>query len=889
MSFEGRIMPLSEEDRVNAERNGFIREDSEIPGKSPKKLVKKTFNKNSYNGPTQQDFIDRINIIFETIEQRIKSENQTQLEQLKWDAINQINETCVIDPIKIADLLDNEEHVVLQIKKALKIIQNFVAQSIPLIDEKALSDPSKFKTLVKEIEKEESQLTAKKGRPDFINYYPTVDPNITRVSVQEVVGDRIIPSTVRDEAKLPNFVKVKIGYQSSGTKDQIQFEGYRHSSLIPLAIDDDYTRRQYTSRIAKEIFAELAKGKKPENGKDVIEISLASLALLSPKGTIERAWVKDDRFAWVPKQQEYRQLKESYDALMMYNGRVIEIDGPNNTKIKVKPTINIINTPANPLGADKNIKKLRQPLEKNINTQGMNQFIADGASYCIKNGLPNVLGGMDDSKLVSEISKLKETLKPLYGKLDDSLSARQNYRQNYKKTKNKINELEREMYGLEMKLMDQRKQWYKTNKKKISGALTKLTGSDEKSLFMQLYCETVAMYMDDAVEPAQVGARYLLANQAMGSSVDFFCKSGEDRTGRMHNLLEELCEFSRKNGRYPQYLLQEQCIAQKDVVEQQKIAVYASEFSVSRDINGQNVHGARGLQIVGGLGPLSHTLNDGLPNKSGDALGKLAREAYYSTQALAPKLETRLANTLMESRGASGFTTQRMHKSKHHAAPAPKQPLARVTAKTAQQLPSVYQGICLKKDELLVSTKEYETDNNSTVVARLEQERDPAGAREVRDLTPDIPKLDVEDDREIAMEQVKMALMPPYKTSDGPIVLGGRDPVQKARVYAALLYLKESHADLKNLEIQVKGKCKTPVIATQAGDQRTNNLKFISEQLGMNIDKTHHHKQELHTLIDKQNTMKTSMKAMKGTENQGLSLVEGTSFTTETTKGHRRR
>ncbi|MCX7119859.1 MAG: hypothetical protein NTZ86_08390 [Legionellales bacterium] len=139
----------------------------------------------------------------------------------------------------------------------------------------------------------------------------------------------------------------------------------------------------------------------------------------------------------------------------------------------------------------------------------------------------------------------------------------------------------------------------------------------------ELYLQTMMMEIDRQIEPSQFGARYLLANKIMGNYVEFFCKSGEDRTGRMQNLLEELLEFYRRHQRYPQYDVKTRQIAKIDAEEQVTIAKYVAEFSVCRDIADQNAHGARGLQLTSG--PL---LNQGLPNLSGDTLGKLAKGVY---------------------------------------------------------------------------------------------------------------------------------------------------------------------------------------------------------------------------------------------------------------------
>lgn len=617
----------------------------ETTGSSHRKLIVKVFNENSYNGPTLHDFVDRLTIIFESIKREIKSraeKNQNdsaetikELTRLKNQTLKKIQHDCVIEPMNIAALIKNDAYVVNQIKKARSHIQLFVANAMLLIQANAFQSNKEFNAVKQALEKAEVALTIEKGRLDFINYYPVPTPGVMRVSAQRVIGDHIIPSTKRDDAKLPNFVEITVGY----LKDKgliTQFKGYRHSSFVPIFIDDKFKRRQYTSAIAKELFAELAKNK-TANKEGVIELSLASLMLLTPVGK------RTEPIGWTSRwrEKEYRQLKESYDALMMYNGRTIEIMGQDGLPIKVKPMINAINTPANPLGVF--LSKIRihskvrlhSSLEAGINAQGMNQFICDAEKHLRTLNVDLNLNWTSNKKttaLVHKIEPLKDALRGEYAKLD--LYLNEGNKEKYTAQQKIVRNQEKKIFTLEKKLIGVRRKLFKLHQYDIKDHLQTLESSvpsvenDKIRLFQQLYYQSLAMYMKGKIEPMQLGARYLLANESMGKSVDFYCKSGEDRTGRMQNLVEELCEFARQNNRYPSYSFKHHDIKKDDRLTQQKIATYVSEFSVSRDINGQNVHGARGLQIGTKLGPFYHRINEGLPNASGNTLATLAKEVY---------------------------------------------------------------------------------------------------------------------------------------------------------------------------------------------------------------------------------------------------------------------
>ncbi|MCH9689682.1 MAG: hypothetical protein K0U24_08780 [Gammaproteobacteria bacterium] len=550
-------------------------------------LITKHFNQDSYSGPTQNDFLKRFHIINETVRreaEKFLSEDKlnvfnSALDKAKNKALAGLQQ-CGIEPIKINDLLAHEAAVISEIKRAQAYIAQFIADAVCLI-------PSNSKTQDKrvyDLAALESKVIAEKGRPNFINYYSTApeadeEAPIQRVSIQRVVGDAI-PSTERGYAKLPNFVECGVGYIDKESGDYVsQFTGYRHSSYPPIRIENKILRRAAAGDTVKEMLTELAKKKLAKRsdlehaGSKENPIKI-TLSSLALLTPIS-SWLKEQYFRGF--ESESRQLKESHGALMAYDDRVIEVH-VGGRSVWIRPDINLFTAPSNAHG--KMVTKtpgMRSGLEQKINRKWMRKFISQMNQH------------------LDETSDFLLGEHPTRAELVRKLAA--------------LNVLQGE-------------------------------GGDEEQKMMRLYLETLLMQMDRQVEPGQVGARYLILSKYMGHDVDFYCKSGEDRTGRVQNLIEEMYEFSRRHGYFPRYDSHKKALLLDDTTQQQTLALYASEFSVSRDITGENAHGARGLQL--GLGPMKHLfhamdMNVGLPNDSGDVLGKTAKGVYSGAIKLLKK------------------------------------------------------------------------------------------------------------------------------------------------------------------------------------------------------------------------------------------------------------
>jgi hypothetical protein len=110
-------------------------------------------------------------------------------------------------------------------------------------------------------------------------------------------------------------------------------------------------------------------------------------------------------------------------------------------------------------------------------------------------------------------------------------------------------------------------------------------------------------------------AYYMIANFLMGKDVEGFCKSAKDRTGLLHQLIEEFLVYKKVRGQLPDYGDSDPDGAKK------AIAARVYHGGISRDAAGMNIRGARGLQI-------GAVKNYGNRGKMENAMGKMAKNPY---------------------------------------------------------------------------------------------------------------------------------------------------------------------------------------------------------------------------------------------------------------------
>ena len=115
---------------------------------------------------------------------------------------------------------------------------------------------------------------------------------------------------------------------------------------------------------------------------------------------------------------------------------------------------------------------------------------------------------------------------------------------------------------------------------------------------------------------------YLQQQQEMGRIPTWNCKSGEDRTGRLNDILEEREIYRSENQGYPRG-------AEAKTQIDQTIAPKVNQFSASGDNTFHN-SGAKGLQIGKKVNPQSI-----LPGAR-KAMAGLAKGVFKKASKLAP-------------------------------------------------------------------------------------------------------------------------------------------------------------------------------------------------------------------------------------------------------------
>lgn len=580
------------------------------------RLEVRVFNQDSYNGPKTEDFLRRAESLYHAACKMLKEntslfENQKtniqkELDKKLIETQKIIKEKASIDSnIMKKNNSESFQHYNQQREVALTILQALVTDNICIIHQSKTPDMTKA---IQEYKKQEAESVAEKGRAKLVHIYPVADQQ--RVSMAEPQGDHTNPSTIRNKPEVSNFVKVTAGYLDSTGKFHKTFSAYRHSSYPPIKIKGDsiaqkMERRAGAVKSVKNVLTAIVKNM-PELGAEPIEINLATMMLLT-------ALAKDQKIMGTA--SEMRQLKDSLIALNMLHGQEITLD-IDGKRVRVKPNLTQMNVPANTV-MQYQFKKLGGEFNDSVNNKGFSEF------------RENFLGYINSDAQSAEIKQLLQPLTDLCAikispEKQASLQAGQsNLMQLYKA----LAELQTQFtepqkcQAYQAKLAEIRQQEKKlaviykeiTREQKIAWKQAKediiklkkavnakledknLSEKDKKTLAItQLFINAAEIFYQGAHKDPQNGhqlqARYVLANEMMGKSVEFFCKSGEDRTGRLNNHIEEFLVFYQKNNRFPEFSNTadtEQLIA---------ISQAVNMGSVSKKITDQNAPGAEGLQ-----------------------------------------------------------------------------------------------------------------------------------------------------------------------------------------------------------------------------------------------------------------------------------------------------
>jgi len=459
------------------------------------------------------------------------------------------------------------------------------------------------------------------------------------------------PSTVRDTEGLPNFLRATFAVDTS-TGRRILFDGTRHSSITAIGSFDRIHRHASAFRNAKQLIIQIAKVNFSEipndqhivnaDGSISIDVNISSMSLLT-NSFLEALRKRDD---------ENKQIKESALALRAWDGEEIdiEIDGQ---KIKIKVDIHNMTLGCNPA---RNIpaRPFRTDRQKDINYRGFTRNSHSALKHLLRHfntsanlnasdctDIQNVLfainsalqpeqdlSHVDKSKLQAAKQNLKQAYQNLRAtaetyetaviqkKADSQIKqARSAFNQAYQQVQQYESDLDN-IYAIYHK--SQKAAWQE-NKHRMADfaaqANNKTFNENNNNIgaILQLYNDLNNLYFKGYYTSSeyyfQFQARYLILNYLLGRTPDFYCKSGEDRTGRINNIIEELMTYYHIDGTFPAYDDKDtRAIIERDISPR----IHAE--SASRETTARNAAGSRGLQVrdTQGSQHLSTTILDKL-------------------------------------------------------------------------------------------------------------------------------------------------------------------------------------------------------------------------------------------------------------------------------------
>ncbi len=581
----------------------------------------KEFKEGAYNGAKTTDFIRRQQLVFAAVMQYINTEisDSSQLmekvSQLSSAYIKKIEDTCDLKKDLMQKGIEGTQHVNEINRQAVELIAQFTKDAQYIINTATGKEDCEISRLA-ELEKE---IILERDRPVIVNIYHHEGKRFVNMQAPQREGGKTIPSTIRDRPGLVNYVNTVFGEIDDGGHVDVKFHAIRHSSYPPIAIKDDIQRQAIAIKNVKEGIARLAKTQlktrqSAPTKEDPLVVPLRTMMLLTPiKGDSVRNR-KGIRGKWTG-ESESLQLKEAVLALSVMRGRVmqLEVDGE---KVWLKADISMMNLGANKEAAGMGFGKLPlDPLQERINARGYFTFLEDIENDLMGQDLPSPLGSYIQQIRELEKSGFEQPDETLihqeYEKLEKEYEKANPDKKIIRALKKGIQEEERKIYDSFLAQLAERKKALNMNKAEIAQIqaqfLTQISKEIEKTtdvgerlrltyardLFQNFvlakqYFDNEAYKKPDTVMEFQT--LYIQMESMIGNLIELFCKSAEDRTGRVDNKVQERLIFRFLSGR--------QAITEGDLREvYTKIAPVVLQFSVSKDNTTYNSE-SPGLQIT---------------------------------------------------------------------------------------------------------------------------------------------------------------------------------------------------------------------------------------------------------------------------------------------------
>jgi hypothetical protein len=590
------------------DRNGVKRwERFEIDGVP---VQVKEFEEDAYSGPVTEEYKDRQKLLHLAAHHYIAehSENirdvgvlSNVLDEITRDFDEQLKKPeYQLDEQEMRNGSEATPHYMVFNENILHLMAQY-AKDVQYVINASLKE-GEF--TVSDLDQCEREAVLQRGRPIVVNIFSHEGKRFVSMQTPESKDternpDKTIPSTLRDRPGLANYVSTAFGTVDEAGQVNISYCAIRHSSYSPIAVQDENLRQGIAIANVRQMMTDLAEKmkdtqKETNSEQNPLVIPLRTMMLLTPVvGDQFRNRSKVFSGSWKG-ESEILQLEESALALKTMRGRVVQLQIGKET-VWVKLESSMMN-----LGANKAAAKVgtfgkipKSPLEDHINASGYFEFVKDVEQFLLDPTIPYLPN--ESKELFREINRLEndgqkvqsaaEALQKAISENQDFLTDKymkleQLYQQyseikdkkigrEIKEVKAQVVSIEKEISNKYRELLNQRKKAVVKHKEKIEGLMEKVAEvldqrieeasdfEEKRSLieFRDLYVnfsQAKQLFESKGYEKPETvmefQALYIQVQSRLGHIVEFFCKSAEDRTGRVDNKVQEREVFRAVNG-----------------------------------------------------------------------------------------------------------------------------------------------------------------------------------------------------------------------------------------------------------------------------------------------------------------------------------------------------
>ncbi len=609
-------------DQTHFEKYGVSQQKGEIDGV---KYEINYYKKGAYNGAKTEGFIVRLDTAYKAIREKFAGDEKFLqiFDKLYNECKGDINKNCQLDVETMKDPKTSIPHY----KKAHAIAEEKIAQfltdSVHLRNSVGTQGAKPCK--LADLQQMEKDYIVNHGRPVVINVFFAGDKKFVSAQFPETKHGEALPSSVRYKDGLSNYVTTAFGELNENNQVNISYQAVRHTIITPIAIEDKHTRQAMGVNNVKQSLKDWADKKKTDknNGdtkEQAIEVDLRTMMLLTP--VVGDDFLRNKSNGKWKGEGEYTQFKESALILASFNNQTIDIGTEGNPKW-VKVSSSTMNLGVNEVAAKNTVLGgVAQGLTKLLGQQGRQDALNAKGFLEFQRDINKFLGleNKDVPKTMHELNNNIQNdfseLHASYGQLLQLDKEGKNTDDIKKKIDNltgQIEKKEKELGKLNLKQVNEFSKQYtggnnlKRNLNEMNEQL-KFINDPEKRDIYKLFCRAKEVFLtgdfaksDTVMEFQKI---YINLHSKMSNCIEFNCKSGEDRSGRVDDAVQEMELKKLLNGS----------------ISDDEIMHTIHQFSASQNNTEWN-SGARGLQISAAVNDKSIATID---NKN----SKLAKEVY---------------------------------------------------------------------------------------------------------------------------------------------------------------------------------------------------------------------------------------------------------------------